>query len=517
MLMSVQRVLLVCAGALGDLSWRKIIAAARRLAGRDSNVELLLIDLPWKDSDRLSLAQELRWRIGRRLIELRAEEISSGKVEGLRLKFSLDNRPLTWEVEDFLENFVEGSPEAVAAERERLHNSVADWVRYFSTDSLVTGLPRYASDLDEVGSKIKRLRDKNWRVVLFVATPPHAYPQIIKRWKYLADRIVLEKPACGLDRTTLDYAGSQALIDECRDAPDSVQIVTSDHYNSKSVVRLIDRLRDYHLLDVPLFPARIKRIVVQLMESAPLPLSRCDFYVGAGGAFGDMVPHLLQAVRAILGLKTDDLKIEFTDKFCWGRYDTAPLPGSFSAPVGIPFSYEPGYYQPLTGETETFVAFEARVRLDGYPPIPLFCRTGKGLQYERKSLRIDTEYDEQGSEMSLLFNLADNSLTVRDDRRGFILAFAKMSLRDPFESGVPSEAWEYEGIFDTLVRSEWRPDALDERYFPSIEASARLSSIIFERLVEERRKSRIIYPYSVTSPASRRGILNFLDAKAHWG
>jgi glucose-6-phosphate 1-dehydrogenase len=515
--MAVNHVLLVCIGVLGDLAWRKFIAAARALEAMNPNVELLLLDIAWRESERLSQQQELGWRIGRRCIELMAEEINKGQVEGLRLKFGLDSRPLPWEIDDFCENYLEGSPAVVGAQRDKLHRFVDDWVRYFSTTSLVTGLPRYSSNLDEVGSIIKRLRDNNWRVALFVATPPQAYPKIINQWKYLADRIVLEKPACGLEPSTLTYANSQALLEACRSAPASTQIVTSDHYNAKALVRLMDRISDYHLLDTPLSPRRIKRIVVQLLEADPLPLGRNVFYVGAGGAFGDMVPHLFQAARAVLGLKSSDLKIEFTDNFCWGRYDTAPLPGSFTTPTGIPYNYDPDYYQPLTAETETFVTFEAQVRVDGYPPIPFFCRTGKGLQFERKSLRVDTQYDEQGSEMSLLFNFADGSLTIRDDRKGFALAFAKMSLRDPFASGVPSEAWEYPGIFDTLVNSEWQPDTLDERYFPSVRVSAELSSVIYERLLEERSNSRTIHSYSINRPTSRRDILSYLDSKAHWG
>jgi hypothetical protein len=383
--------------------------------------------------------------------------------------------------------------------------------------SQVTGLPKYAFDLADVGSIITRMKDRGWQVVLFIATPPQAYPEVINRWKYLADRVVLEKPACGLNPQTLRFDGTGELLLAVSGVPATTQVVTNDHYNAKSIVRMLDRINDYGILENLLKPQKIKRIVVQLLEAAPLPLGRCGFYVGSGGPFGDMVPHLLQAVRASLGLTPDDFTVRFGKNFCWARYNSAPLPASFSAPAGIPYSYDPNYFRPLSDETETFVAFDAEVLLDAWS-IPLYCRTGKGFHVERKSLRIDVDYDGKGSELSLLFDFAENTITMRDERKGFVLAFGQMSVHDPFQSGVPSMEWEYRGIFDTLVRSDWTPTALDQRFFPSVKSAASLSATVFEQLIQERCKpSRILHSYSTKDPRTRSQILSFLDPQAHWG
>lgn len=511
------RVLLVCIGALGDLAWRKFIEPARELARLNANVEVLFVDVGWQGANGASLRQELRWRIGRRCIELLAEKISEGVVPGLSLTFELDSRPLPWEVDDFFENCLTGDAAALAEERERLRDRIEVGVNYFTGESLVTGLPRYASNIEQVGSKINNLRQCGYKVAAFVATPPQAYPSIICRWKYLADRIVLEKPACGLNPETLLFESPDELLRAVAKAPDTVQVVTSDHYNAKAIVRAMDRIRAYGLFDGLLNPSRIRRIVVQLLEPAPLPLGRVAFYDGVGGPFGDMVPHLLQAVRAILGLTPGELRVSFGKSFYWARYDSAPTASSFVQPVGIPYSYDPGYYRAMRPETETFVAFEAEVSAAGGPAFPLYCRTGKGFR-KRKSLRVDVDYDGAGSELSLLFDLDDGSLTVRDEMGGFVLAFGRLSLHDPFESGTPSMAWEYGGIFESLIHSDWTPNALNPRFFPEVKHAAELCALVYGRLIEERRKAgRVILPYSAADPGTRFKLLNLLDPKAHWG
>jgi hypothetical protein len=515
--MPAYRVLLVCIGALGDLAWRKFIEPALELDRRNANVEVLFVDLGWLGSHVAPLHQELRWRIGRRCIELLAEKIDEGKVPGVRLTFGLESQPLPWEVDDFFENCLTGDAAALAAERERLRNRIEGWVSYFTSESLVTGLPRYASNIEQIGGKIAHLRTRGYKVAAFVATPPQAYPSIIKSWQYLADRIVLEKPACGLNPETLLFEGPDELLRVVAEAPDTVQVVTSDHYNAKAIVRAMDRARIYRLFDGLLDPSRIKRIVVQLLEQAPLPLGRVSFYNGVGGPFGDMVPHLLQAVRAILGLTPAQMRVRFGKSFYWARYDTAPAASSFTRPAGTPYSYDPEYYQSMRPETETFVAFEAEVSAEGGPSFPLYCRTGKGFQ-KRKSLRVDVDYDGTGSELSLIFDLDKGALTIRDETEGFVLAFGQLSLHDPFESGVPSMAWEYEGIFESLIRSDWTPGALNHRFFPEVEHAAETCRLVYERLVTERQNAgRVILPYSVANPASRFKLLNLLDPKAHWG
>lgn len=517
--MVMKGVLLVLVGALGDLAWRKFLEAARALEDESEDVAVLHVDVPWQGvSGQVPLSDELRWRIGRRRIELRAEQIVGGGVAGIRLKSNLGETPLPWDVDEFVAEHLEGDEEALRGERAALHAFIDDWLAYFTEPSPLTGMTRYATDTALIGREVERMRAEGWKVVVFAATPPQAYPSIVGQWHGLSDRIVLEKPAGGLDPQGLSYSGTERLRQAVARVLPPSQAATNDHYNAKLTTRIMDCVGDYGILDGPLDPSRVQRIVVELLEAAPLPLGRYGFYNGAGGSFGDMVPHLIQAVRAALRIPQGELKVEF-EKFYWGRYEGAGAERT-PRPSQAPYVYEPNYYQPLLPETETFVAFKAYVTVAGRH-IPLYCRTGKNFEHGRKTLRVVSRYRDDGSELSVVFDLGINTIKFSGGPKGFKLVMGKIVLDDPFRSGVPyvnseAEVVEYKGIFQTLVRSDWAAGALDHRYFPSIAQAADMADIIFQRLLEERGKQRTIHSYSTDKPETLAHILSFLDEEARW-
>jgi len=514
--MLTERVLLVCLGVLGDLAWRKFIKVVRQIENSEPNIELLLVDIPWNESNGLDTPQELRWRMARRRVEHIAEQIAAGKVAGLNLNAELSRDILPWEGDQFFDNgYLDGAATIREQNKLAFQGAIEDWLKYFLGSSTATRLPRYAADITQVYSRIQRLKSNGWKVVVYAATPPQAYNAIINQWRVLADRIVLEKPAGGLDPDSLEYLGADSLRQAAASLPQSCQLVVNDHYNAKSMVRMLNRFADFGLFKDILSPARINRVVLQLLEPAPIPLGRCSFYIGAGGVFGDMAPHIIQIIRALFGLSFGLPRVEFTGKFCWGRYEAGP---QGVAPLQVrPYCYEPDYYRALDSVTETFVAFEAQIKIEGHPDIPLFCRTGKGIQFERKTLRVDATSDANGSELSFLFNFTDNTFAILNDEKGFVLASGPLTITDAFESGVPSMSWEYQGIFETLISSRWESNALDSRYFPSIADAAESSDRVFEKLLKERSDgSRIVASYSPKKPSTQTGILNFLDDQAHW-
>jgi hypothetical protein len=517
--MHMQGILLVLIGVLGDLAWRKFLDDARKLEGENESLAVLYVDVPWPNSDEVALSDELRWRIGRRRIELRAEEISGGNVKGLRLKSSISDTRLPWEVDAFVKEHLEGTDEDLEKERQMLQRFIDDWLGYLTEPSPLTGMVRYAPDPEALRGDIEKLREDGWKVTVFVATPPQAYPAIIDQWRGLADRIVLEKPAGCLDPGKLTYAGTEKVREAAGRLIAPAQIATNDHYNAKLVTRVLDRVSDLGIFDSLLDPDRIQRIVVQLVEPAPLPLGRNGFYNGAGGACGDMASHLLQMVRALLGLPQGELKVRF-DEFHWARCESISQTCEH-CPTERPYVYEPHYYQPLHVETETFVAFKGTVEVRGRS-IPLYCRTGKGLRPGRKTLRVDTLSRSGDSVISLIFDLGEGTLKVKNGY-DFILKTGKLSLTDPFQSGVPSvdtdsEIAEYKGIFQALVQSEWTNRSLDDRYFPSVSQAADMSDIIFERLVEERAKrgAGAVLSYATDKPETYFPVLALLDEEADW-
>jgi len=513
------KVLLVLIGALGDLAKRKFLDPARELEMMNAGLNTLLVDVPW-DRGSLPVETELRLRIGRRMIELRGEKIAKADSESLEdihsrfLISDLGATPLPWEIEKFVSDCLDpdmGDVKEVAKQLQAELDRDLDWF----TGSSRVGLQRYTSNPKEVMNQIIELKNQGTKVAVFLATPPVAYPGIIDQWNGIADRIVFEKPAAGLDPRTLEYPSAVKLREAVSRIKAPAQCVSCDHYNAKLITRAMDRIRDYHLFDYLLDLSRVSRIVVELLEEAPLPLGRCSFYNGAGGAFGDMVPHLLQAVRAILGVTTGMIEIRFGNELYRAQYHNAPLEHRLLDLTGEPYCFEPGFYRPLSPETETFVAFEAEVFVKGLK-IPLYCRTGKGFRPERKSLRVDCRYNDRGEEVGLVFDFKNQCIAVRDGYKGFGLETGRLILDEPFKSGVPGLEPEYQGIFESMIKSDWGSAALDTRYFPSATDAVDMADKIFRHLIAKRREGRPMYRYTAGDATTTQEVMNLLSHKARW-
>jgi hypothetical protein len=523
-----EKVLLVLVGALGDLACRKFLDAAKSLEERGGypQVRVLLVDRPWPNQNG-DPSRELRLRLGRRLIEIEAEKLVPELV----------TKPLPWEVEVFRELVRD---DGAGQRLDELERHLQRWLSWFQGEGLpaVPGRARtrYFARNDQLMELIKS-QYKDWKVVLFVATPPESYPTIVNDWHEMADRIVLEKPAQGLvGPGPVVYPTAERLRAAAMMVEPPRQIATNDHYNAKVTTRAMDLIRDYHLFDYLLQPERIRCIVIQLLEKAQLPLGRYGFYNGAGGAFGDMVPHLLQAVRAILGRKYD---IEF-EELHFARYQPARREEHLATLNGDPHNLDPNYYQNLWPETETFVAFKARVKV-GEVKIPLYCRTGKGFAMERKTLRVDVAYDSSDSAeaeqqprseplLNFIFNFDKPKVVVKDDspEREFRLETGVL-LDDRSQPGVPHVntnesrgivVAEYQGIFECLVRGPWEANGLNSRYFPSVPDAADLADKVFGRLVNDRmeraRTNSKIGEYELNCGDVDTGPLSWFSGEAKW-
>src|SRR5215213_9091490 len=169
----VSRVLLVLVGALGDLAWRKFLGSAKTIESHDADVAVMLVDVPWLAAD-VSLANELRWRIARRRIELYAENVAARKVKGLNLKSPLGTEQFPWDVDEFFERFIAGNAEVLEPERKKLNSEVNEWIQYFMEVGSA-GLMRYQYDFEKIHDRLKELKEEGWKIALLVATPPTVY------------------------------------------------------------------------------------------------------------------------------------------------------------------------------------------------------------------------------------------------------------------------------------------------------------------------------------------------------
>jgi hypothetical protein len=120
--------------------------------------------------------------------------------------------------------------------------------------------------------------------------------------------------------------------------------------------------------------------------------------------------------------------------------------------------------------------------------------------------------------VSLIFDFGRSQIIVRDDANGFILKTGSLNLQAPFQSGVPDVGSEYQGIFECLVRSDWRGDALNHRYFPPVEDAVRLAEVIYDYLVAQRASRGVMSSYKIGNPDSCNELLKLLDSpEVKWG
>ena len=165
---------------------------------------------------------------------------------------------------------------------------------------------------------------REYRIIVYAATPPNTYPQLLQQWSPYAERIAFEKPIAGL----LEANGNGELQLTQTASPDGVEttkkirtavaeafrnpnrietlqplsLSSVDHYNSKWTVAAIEWLKRRkivdHILNQP------SRIAIQVLEGGMLPRGRFQFYNGVGGALADMLSHLIQPLRSLTGHAT---------------------------------------------------------------------------------------------------------------------------------------------------------------------------------------------------------------------
>lgn len=366
---------------------------------------------------------------------------------------------------------------------------------------------------------------QNYRIIVYVATPPQAYPLVIHQWAPYAERIALEKPISGLmtpdsgrlrlaltSSDTLKSVGTEirkTASNRARAHMAPVQVVTIDHYTSKWALHAIDIAKQRRVIDHIL--AHPQLVLVQVCESEVLSSGRFHFYNSVGGAFSDMVAHLMQPLRAIAGYGSvaemlDHLRVL---KIRRAQYE---IDGSMRAKRDRPFS---GDYDEkdadtrLITDTETFAAAELQFISGPWTGVKVLVRTGKGVLPESKILRVYGPDDGEGT-ATVTFDISGKALElgiVNKDQDAMRLRPWMKGERFKIEvDGVdvtqPSD--EYGLIFSRLCGLA----ELDPRYFPPVSEAAKAYDFFRTILVRERFAGSLNAQYE---PYSTYPFLNFSE------
>jgi hypothetical protein len=75
---------------------------------------------------------------------------------------------------------------------------------------------------------------------------------------------------------------------------------------------------------------------------------------------------------------------------------------------------------------------------------------------------------------------------------------------------------EYQGIFESMIKSDWGSAALDTRYFPSATDAADMADKVFRHLIAKRRERRPMYRYTAGDATTTQEVMNLLSHKARW-
>ncbi len=229
-------------------------------------------------------------------------------------------------------------------------------------------------------------------VVLFLATSPHLFPQIVEQLGNVGlngpkVRVVLEKPLGH------DLASAQEINRVVRGAFREDQALRIDHYLGKPAVQNLMALRFGNALFEPLWRREsIANIQITLAESIGVG-TRGDFY-DRTGALRDMVQnHALQLLTMVAmeppsrndadAIRDEKLKVlrslkPFTDEsvardVIRGQYRAGNCDGN-AAPAYIDeIKVPPG------SQTETFVALRTEIQNWRWAGVPFYLRTGKRL------------------------------------------------------------------------------------------------------------------------------------------
>jgi glucose-6-phosphate 1-dehydrogenase len=229
-------------------------------------------------------------------------------------------------------------------------------------------------------------------VVLFLATSPHLFPQIVFQLGQVGlngpkVRVVLEKPLGH------DLASAQEINQVVRAAFREDQALRIDHYLGKPAVQNLMALRFGNALFEPLWRREsIANIQITLAESLGVG-TRGDFY-DRTGALRDMIQnHALQLLTMVAmeppsrndadAIRDEKLKVlrslkPFTDEsvardVVRGQYRAGSAEGQ----------RVPGYLEeqkvPSGSQCETFVALRTEVQNWRWAGVPFYLRTGKRL------------------------------------------------------------------------------------------------------------------------------------------
>ena len=229
-------------------------------------------------------------------------------------------------------------------------------------------------------------------VVLFLATSPHLFPQIVEQLGNVGlngpkVRVVLEKPLGH------DLASAQEINRVVRGAFREDQALRIDHYLGKPAVQNLMALRFGNALFEPLWRREsIANIQITLAESIGVG-TRGDFY-DRTGALRDMVQnHALQLLTMVAmeppsrndadAIRDEKLKVlrslkPFTDEsvardVIRGQYRAGNCDGN-AAPA-----YLDEIKVPAGSQTETFVALRTEIQNWRWAGVPFYLRTGKRL------------------------------------------------------------------------------------------------------------------------------------------
>ena len=223
----------------------------------------------------------------------------------------------------------------------------------------------------------------------YCATPPDAYPDIVKRigesGLQVGAKIVFEKPF------GRDLASARALNQCIHGVFDESQVFRIDHYLGKETVQNMMALRFANQLFEPIWNAHfVDHVQITMAEDVGIE-SRAGYYDGIGAARDVIQNHLMQLL-ALVGMEEPvsfdarDLRAEKKKVLSAVRLppDLARHTARGQYIAGWAGGVKvPGYLQeegiPADSRTETYAAVRLDIDTRRWAGVPFYLRTGKRL------------------------------------------------------------------------------------------------------------------------------------------
>jgi glucose-6-phosphate 1-dehydrogenase len=387
---------------------------------------------------------------------------------------------------------------------------------------------------------------REYRIIVYAATPPNTYPKLLQQWSPYAERIAFEKPIAGL----LESNGQGALqltqtasprgvettkrireaVEEAFRNPNRIETLqrislsSVDHYNSKWTVAAIEWLKRRKIVDHIL--KRPSRICIQVLEGGILPRGRFQFYNGVGGALADMLSHLIQPLRSLTGHATigellSTLEIVQVERARYLLNEEHVLDA-----FGAGFAAQKDLADKLAKDTETFGVVHLKFNEGEWKHTDVFIRTGKGFLPQSKTMVIEASDDD--GPVALICDI---------DRRRICLADHGLQPPQNFTNDLPAHVWMVTREFDVpgLIRDHYlspdtkeyfsvfsalcSPEELDGRFFPSVEDASQVCDFFYKEIIDDRLK----HPNGLEDPnvyeADYLGeeVRSWLATEAGWG